>query len=152
MEISSSRNQVRLWILASVICYLGSLVSKAYCTDGTSCVVGFLPLVLGWFYSAVDPIAGLPWLANPLLIMGWILCLLFLRGPAVVTTVGSLLCSLMFLGTPGVLQDEGGSVRRVTSLEIGYWLWLASCALACVAAWLSANLDHPVGSGGSRRR
>jgi hypothetical protein len=45
----------------------------------------------------------------------------------------------MFLGTPGVMSDEGGAEHLVNSFEIGYWLWLASCVLALLAALIATQ-------------
>jgi hypothetical protein len=100
---------------------------------GTDCTVGILTLVFGWFQLVSHPLAGLPWLANPLVIAGWFLTILSPR-LAVSLTVGSLVCALMFLASPGVMTDEGGGQHQVNSLEIGYWLWLVSCALAFLAS------------------
>ena len=139
METSRSPKWAQVCVLASVICYLASLPSNAYCMGrGTDCSVGFMALIFGGFQLATDPLAGFPWLANPLLIIGWFL-VFFSPRRAVFLTAGSLLCALMFLGTPGVMSDEGGAQHQVNSLEIGYWLWLASCALALLAASIATN-------------
>lgn len=129
----------RVCLLASVICYLASLPSNAYCEGlGTNCVRGFMSLIFGAFQLVDAPLSGLPWLANPLLVIGWLSIFLLPRG-AVFLTLASLLCASMFLATPGVMFDEGGGHRQVNSFEMGYWLWLASCALGFLAAWISAN-------------
>jgi hypothetical protein len=139
METPRSGKWAQVCVLTSVICFFVSLPSNAYCMGrGTDCTIGFMSLIFGVFQLATDPVAGLPWLANPLLIIGWFL-VFFSPRRAVFLTAGALLCALMFLGTPGVMSDEGGAEHQVNSFEIGYWLWLASCALALFAALISTN-------------
>lgn len=140
METSHSRYPVWLCGLGSVACFLLSLISRAYCTGtgGASCAIGWVALLMGWFELAAKPLAGLPWLANPLWLVGWVFMLVSGRLASIVM-LGSLLCGLLFLGSPGVMQDESGGQSRIDSFEIGYWLWLASFALGLAAALLATR-------------
>jgi hypothetical protein len=139
MESSRPLNWAQAFVVASVICYLISLTSNAYCmARGASCTGGLMAFIFGGFQLVADPLAGIPWLANPLLIAGWFLILLSPRR-AVIPTVGALLCALMFLATPGVMADAGGNPHQVDSFERGYWLWLASCAFGVLGALTAAN-------------
>jgi hypothetical protein len=91
---------------------------------------GWLGLDLGFEY--------VPWLANPLLFLAWILVLLRVRLVAVGSAMRALALGIAFLGVTTLDVSSDGPVE-ITGYGEGYWLWLASMAVALVAAMLSAK-------------
>ena len=100
------------------------------------CQRGWVALAFGWV--GVSRVEDLAWFANPLLIFGWLLApsgARFLSGPF---CVAALLISGAFLFATKVVGPGEGGFREadLVSIGSGYWLWLASIAMAVVAAML----------------
>jgi hypothetical protein len=85
------------------------------------------------------------WFANPLLFVAWTLILLRRRPAALWFAVSALAFGIAFLGQKTVETGAIGSdgPMEVTGYKEGYWLWLASMAVAVVAAWLCGKLPQP---------
>lgn len=118
----------------SVGLYVISLPMTAFVTENIS-YVGFGALfdgILGVLFASG---VNWPWFANPALFVAW-LFLLFRAATtaAAIFSGAALVAAVYFFAFPRVMNNEGGVVVRVSSLELGYWLWLASIVLALVAA------------------
>jgi hypothetical protein len=85
------------------------------------------------------------WFANPLLFVAWTLILLRRRPAALWFAVSALAFGIAFLGQTTVETGAIGSdgPMEVTGYKEGYWLWLASMAVAVVAAGLCGKLPQP---------
>jgi len=97
-----------------------------YCTTnqcGDSIVV-FLMGWLGVLYGG----AALTWLANPLLIIGWILTYRNSKYALAVSLFATLIC-LSFLLFDQIISNEAGHYHPIISYQSGYWLWLSSAAI-----------------------
>lgn len=93
-------------------------------------IPGWACLLLGWWglFSG-----SLSWLANPLLICGWLLRSHSPK-PFLVAAGVAIVLMLSFLGADTVAINEGGVPNEITRIGVGYWLWLASGLLACADA------------------
>ena len=105
-----------------------SLTQNAYFTTGMNESVGSFGLVaflFGWMGLSG---AGVSWLANPLLIISWIL--LFRNSKVSLILSGlALFFAFSFLGFKEVIVNEGGGKSEIIAYGNGYWLWLSSCGL-----------------------
>jgi hypothetical protein len=150
----------RVWLWASVIIYLACLPLRGLCVDH-SCEGGFGPgiamVAFGWLGLFWGLVASNPgnatWLANPLLLLSWIL---LFRGRAMMIArassgaavfVGAL---LLLADTIGPFNEENG-ITHITGYPLGYWLWLTSMLCAFIAAMLT-TVEGRVGSRGQRKR
>lgn len=121
MQHNSKTKKTVLYL--SIILFLISLTQKAYCTSD-SCSEGFLVFLLGWAV-AFTSFAGLSWLANPLLILSWLLLHRKLKLSMLLCT-GAFLLSFSFLLAGEVTANESGQQHQIVSRNAGYWLWFSS--------------------------
>jgi hypothetical protein len=121
----------KILLVGSIASYAASLATPAfYDSRNTEGWLGLAALisgvfgVLGGFYC---------WLANPLLVVAWILALTK-KSPWAICGTAILACLLSseFMRHDLIYVDEGGSKAKITSLGIGYWLWLISQILMFV--------------------
>jgi len=104
--------------------------------------------------------AHLIWLANPMLLIAWVLIATALLGAshesrvasglktaAVVASGLALVGAACFLLPVSIVANEGGVPNAVTSRRAGYWLWLGSVICAFGSAMLL-----PVAADNSARR
>jgi len=129
------------YVLAlSAVVYLASLTCpQAFCVSG-NCTAwpGYGALLFGWL-TVGQCWANSTWLANPLLLLAWILIVLGRRIPAAVSAVAALAVSASFLAADKVIVNDGGFELMMTGVRLAYWLWLVSMAIALVAALLCAK-------------
>lgn len=102
-----------------------ALTQKCYCTTslcGDSIAV-FLFGIFGVFFGG----AALCWLANPLLILSWIL--IKNNKVSFILSILSVLIAISFMLFDEIIDDEAGHYRKIIGYELGYWLWLCSNAV-----------------------
>jgi FtsH-binding integral membrane protein len=107
------------------------LFCKCYCIEN-DCTPSFFALLLGWM-------GNISWLANPLLIIAWYR-LSKRKSNTWIFGLLAILASLSFLWFNKVLINEAGHYSSITKLEIGYWLWLFSCAITFIGSTLIVYL------------
>jgi hypothetical protein len=134
-----------LFLLASVSLFAISLTQDCFYIDRTdrdAYALGLGLLLIGWLGVLVGVFA---WLANPLLMVVWLLTLLGRqRMVAVACALGSLGFSLSFLLHDDIMANEAGGRSAITEIVAGYWLWNLSIACAIVAAALIKEPMTPV--------
>ena len=81
---------------------------------------------MGIFYGV------LAWLANPLLLLSWILCLTDELRAAFIASAAALLLAMSFLLHSTIVASEAPTYEAVTGYGLGYWLWLASMLIMAV--------------------
>lgn len=113
----------------SKILYLVSLVLPSFI--GAWGMLGFFCILIGWIsVLQLDPIVGLPWLAN---ILYWIVLLLKDRKIELRVFLSSL--SIVFgffaVGITAIPKDEGGGNYDVF-VGIGFLFWMASFVLILI--------------------
>lgn len=140
-----------LVVLASATTFVASLIETAVVVDGSDRGLERLPfygwelLVLGGLSVFGDVPSLLIWLANPILVIAWILYLRDRRRAALISAVTALGLTLCFVWVKSALGPgpEGVNVadfemRPIISYGIGYWLWVASAAML-VAGIVAGN-------------
>ena len=130
-------------IVASVTCWLVAcclpalnLLGKANTQGEQSTMVGVLAFIMAFFAMLEGQFA---WLANPLWFVAMVLVAIGLNRAALIVSVLAILVAQqtwMVVGTE-INGDEGGVKKYlVTSLGLGFWLWVSSFVLiAGVAAF-----------------
>lgn len=133
-KISESRWSVKLGLFASILLYSICLAFPAYNVEGPEGprdVHSLLELAIGWlgiFYGILD------WLANPLLLLTWILLALRHYKRAVAAAFASTFFAACFLARTTVVISEAPTYGRILSYHVGYWLWLASSIMALLTS------------------
>ena len=115
-----------LVLIGSVLLFLASLTQDGYYLAGDnpeSWSASWLLLLIGWMGLYVGVFA---WLANPLLVLSWMLCLRGKHGAALIVSTAAVLFALSFLLHSTIVADEAPTYKAVTGYGVGYWLWLAS--------------------------
>ncbi len=110
--------------LASITLFAASITQQCYCTT-SSCADSIMALLLGglgMFTSA----AAISWLANPLLLVAWIISGKKQR-TAMFFSMFAFLFALSFLLFDEVVVNEAGHSQTIIQYKAGYWLWVASC-------------------------
>ena len=114
----------KIFIIISALLFLLSLTQKCYCTT-TQCGDSIMVFLLGWG-ALLSGGAGIPWLANPLLIGAWFMLNRNLKA-SMFLSVFAMLLSLSFLLFDSIIDNEGGQAHQIISYKAGYWLWSSSC-------------------------
>ncbi|MBD8880520.1 hypothetical protein IHE49_08495 [Rhodanobacter sp. 7MK24] len=87
---------------------------------------GLALLLIGWLGVFMGIV---PWLANPFLLLAWILSFRQ-RGQGVVYASASAIAfGLSFLFYREIPTDEAGHYAAIAHYQAGYWLWLISMIL-----------------------
>ena len=122
------RIKKKYFLVISIGLFLISLSQRAYCTNGDCGEIGSgLLIFLSGFFGLFIGGACLTWLANPLLIVSWILFNSKKKTSLVLSSI-SLLIGLSFLLFNEIIINEAGNYGEITGYEFGYWLWLLSMA------------------------
>ncbi len=119
------KKERRIILFFSLGLFLLSLIQETYCVNDNcnTSASGFLCLALGWagvLYGG----AALCWLANPLLIISWIL--VKKKVTSIIICGLSMVFMLSFLIFNEIVVDENGHFGQITNYRSGYWTWLLS--------------------------
>ena len=127
-------NTRTLVLIGSVLLFLASLTQPAYYLAGDnpeSWSASWGLLLIGWmgvFYGVFA------WVANPLLLLSWFLCLRGELRAAWIASTAAALLALSFLLHSTIVADEVPTYKAVTGYGAGYWLWLASMLIMAAGA------------------
>ena len=124
----------RVALVLSVILFAASLTQDAFCVSG---ICSDWP---GWSILLFGALGHTSWFANPLLGASWIATSFSRRVPALILGVAALALAGSFLFETSVITNEAGMANPVTGLREGYWLWLASTAMAAIAAFFARKV------------
>lgn len=142
---------VSLALLAVALAvYVAALVQdEVFCVAG-KCDdwPGYAVLLFGALAIGDEP-GNLAWLANPLALVAWVAIVIGRRWPALLLSAAALLAAGSFILAETVVSNEAGIANPVTGLRLGYWLWLSSLAITCLAAATAAR-SASGGAAGSR--
>ena len=134
------------YILALVgILYSISLALPPYCAgdDCASMGAGLMVVLIGWLGVLVGG-AGLAWLANPFLILSWILFRVKKNWLALVSALIAVGFAASFWFQDEIMVNEAGHYKPITVYASGYWFWLSSCfamVLGVLGSFFSKNSD-----------
>lgn len=124
----------RVALVLSVILFAASLTQDAFCVSG---ICSDWP---GWSILLFGALSGqASWFANPLLLAAWIAAFFARRMPALILSGAALALGASFMFETTVITNEAGMSNPVTGLRAGYALWLASMAIATVAAFFARS-------------
>jgi len=132
-EVTTGRT-TRVALAFSVILFAASLTQDAFC------VSGICSDWQGWSVLLFGALGHTSWFANPLLLASWIAALFARRLPAMVLSLAALSLATSFMFETSVITNEAGMANPVTGLREGYWLWLASMAMAATAAFFARKM------------
>jgi hypothetical protein len=119
----------RIALVASFFLFVVCLFNNGYHIEGPhsgSGLPGWSLLLIGW----VGVFSQSPaWLANPALLVAWIL--LLKRQPAIslIAALMAIALAMTFLFQKTVVSSEAPTFSRITGYGVGYWLWLSSAAV-----------------------
>ena len=119
----------------AVLVYVAALVQdEVFCVAG-KCDdwPGYAVLLFGVLAVSDEP-GNVAWVANPLAFVAWIAILIGRRLPALLLSAAALGAAASFMLAKTVVSNEAGIANPVTGLRLGYWLWLSSLAITCLAA------------------
>lgn len=114
-------------VFTSIFFFLISLTQDCFCTS-SRCINSSIALLFGWIEICGGDLAGISWFANILLVSSWILMLVNSKHTTLINFLSILLC-LVFLVERKVMRDEAGHFEKITTVKMGYWLWLASTVI-----------------------
>jgi hypothetical protein len=119
-------NIAKVFLLISIIVFIISLTQNTYCTSSKNSSDD----LSGWFVLLIGIIgvfaggACLSWLANPFILVSWIIVKKTKYSFAF--SLLAVICSSSFLLFDKIVVDEAGHYANITHYNIGYWLWLSS--------------------------
>jgi hypothetical protein len=123
------RHGRRAILAVSLLLFLICLTQDGFLVEGENprawSSAGYL-LLFGWLGLLSGVVA---WLANPLWVAAWIAFAWRRRRLALGLGLAALLCALSFLKVDTVMVSEAPTFAKVTSVGVGYWLWIASMAV-----------------------
>lgn len=111
-------------LMTGIGLFIFSLFNICFCTDN-GCRTSIEALLVGWFAMLTSG-AAMTWLANPFLIISWIL-LKRNKNIAWIFSLTALLFSISFLQFSTIIENEAGHYNSIKRIGPGYWLWLSSC-------------------------
>lgn len=123
----SKRTIQRITFFSSLGIFMLSLTQKSYCT-GNECGYALPDFIFGWVGIFLGSLAAIPWCANPLLILSWILTFLSPSKAFYSSAVATALC-FSFLFFDSIIANEAGGYGEITGYKAGYWLWATSAVI-----------------------
>jgi len=121
-----TENIAKVFLLISIIIFIVSLTQNAYCTSNSiSCgdSPGWLVLSVG-ILGVVFGGACLTWLANPFILLSWII---FKKVKySFIFSLLAFIFSGSFLFFDKIISDEAGNYSKIIHYHTGYWLWFSS--------------------------
>lgn len=132
------------FLIISILLYLISLTQDAFYVDNINHDAWSNSLVLllvGWIGAIMGGYAALTWFANPLIFFSW---LFFLKNVRVsfCLSLCSFILSISFLFFDNVITSEAPTFSKITSYEIGYWIWLLSILLIFLGSSIILILEN----------
>jgi len=111
-------------LIVGIGLFIFSLFNICFCTDN-GCRTSIEALLIGWLATLTGG-AAITWLANPLLIIAWILLIKNKKSAWLFGLIASIIC-ISFLKFRVIIENEAGHYNPITKIGLGYWLWLSSC-------------------------
>ena len=134
-----------LIIISSGLLFLISLTQDAFLIEGNdprAWASGWGLLLFGWIGIGYGG-GHLCWLANPLVLASWVFYFLRRRSVAITCSALALVFALIFLAADEIVRSEAPEYAAITSLEVGFWLWVSSMILAVLAALMTKRQNAP---------
>jgi hypothetical protein len=139
----------RILFAGTILLLLVSFTQPAFYTDNVQKDAwsnsAFL-FFLGWMGMLTGSAGALPWLANPVLVIGVIFFLRKKPLPAFILSVIAMAIAASFLLVRTIVVSERPDYAGIAAYKAGYWLWLGSMAVfsaTTIFAFLQAKKDDP---------
>jgi hypothetical protein len=138
----------RAWLYFSIAVFMTCLCFETVYLDNRGqpgiSHFGFEMLLTGAWGLLVGEFA---WLANPLLLVAWVLVFFGNRLFAAVLGCIALLLAFTFLASAQMPADINGAsgTQEIVSYGAGYWLWLVSISAAIIATVPSKRNQYAMG-------
>ncbi len=124
-------------LLFSGVLFLASLTQPAFYLDQENydawadskslVLLGWMGMLTGGWENGV-------WWANPLYFLSLVL-LATSKREATLTSTAAALLALLFSTFDTIVANENGGRVKVSSLELGYWLWLTSLLVLAIGSY-----------------
>jgi hypothetical protein len=108
-----------------------SLFSPAFCTKSET-ILGIFAFLFGWFNLINGGIAFF-WLANPLLIIAWILISKNRKSAWIISLMATIV-SLLFMKYNFLTVSQVTQINSIVEIKQGYWFWLSSCVITFIGS------------------
>jgi hypothetical protein len=147
----------RCALAVALALYVASMFLPTFCRQAGACndSPGYSALLIGWFEvflaKDVGPFVALAWLANPLFIAAAVMLALQKYRPAALCSLLALLLGALFQFGTNVVANEGGVANTIVGYGSGYWIWLSSTAVLCIACLIGGRIESRVGPHESQR-
>ena len=136
LHTRSSLLRTLLWFFMSFSLYILCLLNNGfYYIKGDlprDWAIGSELLISGWL-GLFAGASGLPWLANPLLMIAWLVYLIKQNVTSFLFSLSALSLMVSFLSVKGILRDEAGHYSQITGYGLGYWFWISSAFAILIA-------------------
>ena len=110
--------------ILSLLLFILALIFPPYCIENRcSDYLDSIGLVLIGWLSIFDNDLFICWLANPLILLAWILPSFKVKR---IFALVAVLCALYFLNFETMIINEAGHKGQITSYGLGYYFWVAS--------------------------
>lgn len=126
-------------LIISISLFVCSLFTIAFCTE-EHCKIGIETLIAGPL-ALLGGKSGISWLANPFLWFAWFLLVKNKKIAWLPAFIASLFCT-SFLYYKEIIRNEAGTYEIITTIRIGYWLWLASSIVCFVGDLVTCKNKH----------
>jgi hypothetical protein len=131
----------------SLLLYGASLLTNVF-----TGLLGAVALAFGWmealyFRREVGVWVAFAWFANPLIWGAWILIAQAAYRRALLLSALAVLLGLGLLTGTRIVISGSGTTMNLPTLSIGYWLWIASLAVALIGALIGLAGSRPQESG-----
>lgn len=121
-------------LVASVGLFAACLLNDGYYIEGSN-PRAWSPawglLLIGWIGIGSGTLA---WLANPALLLAWVLSLTKKHAFSLVAAMAALLLMVSFLFQTSVISSEAPIYSRIVGYGVGFWLWVGSAVQAVGSA------------------
>ncbi len=132
MDAKTLDKRKKIAIIVTLVLFFLSLVTKVYkMEDGNVNPTGFEVFVAGWM-AIFD--FDIYWLANPISVLAIIFFLFSRIRISLILSSISLIFAIVFLILVKMENSPIESIGKITSMEIGYYFWLASILTVFVSS------------------
>lgn len=111
-------------LFLSLFFFILAIIFPTYCIENrcSDYLDGLGLVLIGWL-SILNEDLFICWLANPLLLLAWVLPNIKVKR---IFACVAVLCALYFLNFETMIINEAGHKGKITSYGLGYYFWITS--------------------------
>lgn len=137
-------------LVASLTLFAACLLNDGYYIEGPN-PRAWAPawglLLIGWVGVGSGTLA---WLANPALLLAWILLLNKKHSFSLLAAIAALVLMVSFLFQTTVISSEAPTYSRIVGYGVGFWLWAGSAAVQAIGSAVAAMPTEFINSKSSK--